>query len=189
MTTKTIASVGLALILAAIATPAFAKRHTPVPQQSADYDRHSVSGAYYYGIQSSERPVGRVKSVRYGRVAYRSRYAAGGHSGGEAQMLPHPAGCPARAYCGCGAAVEAFGRPIRDLWLASNWIRKFPSAQPAPGMAAARSGHVFIIKEVLGNGMVLAIDHNSGGHQSRIHVRSLAGYHVVNPHGSRYAAN
>jgi hypothetical protein len=99
-----------------------------------------------------------------------------------ATILPHPSGCPSRRFCGCGAAVEIFGKPIRSLWLAANWLA-FPRAAPAPGMAAARRGHVFVIKEVLGNGMVLAYDANSGGRQTRLHVRSLAGFTVVNPHG------
>lgn len=99
-----------------------------------------------------------------------------------AVILPHPPGCPARAFCGCGAAVEVFGRPIRGLWLAANWLR-YPQAAPAPGMVAARRGHVFVIKQVLGDGRVLAYDANSGGRKTRLHARSLAGFVVVNPHG------
>ena len=49
-----------------------------------------------------------------------------------ASIVAHPAGCPSRAFCGCGAAVRLFGRPIRALWLAANWFR-FPRAVPAPG--------------------------------------------------------
>ena len=99
-----------------------------------------------------------------------------------ASILPHPPGCPRRAFCGCGAAVEVFGRPIRSLWLAANWLA-FPRTSPAPGMVAARRGHVFVIKQVLGNGQVLAYDANSGGRKTRLHVRNLAGFVVVNPHG------
>lgn len=98
------------------------------------------------------------------------------------RVLPHPAGCPRRAFCGCGAAVEVFGKPVRSLWLAANWLR-FPRAAPAPGMVAARRGHVFVIRQVLGGGKVLAYDANSGGHKTRLHVRSLAGFVVVNPNG------
>jgi len=97
-------------------------------------------------------------------------------------ILPHPPGCPRRAFCGCGAAVEVFGRPIRSLWLAARWL-DFPRAAPAPGMVAARRGHVFVIRQVLGGGKVLAYDANSGGRRTRLHVRSLAGFVVVNPHG------
>jgi hypothetical protein len=98
-------------------------------------------------------------------------------------ILPHPAGCPARAFCGCGAAVEVFGRPVRSLWLAANWLR-YPRTAPAPGMVAARRGHVFVIRQVLGGGRVLAFDANSGGRKTRLHVRSLAGFTVVDPSGA-----
>lgn len=97
-------------------------------------------------------------------------------------VVAHPAGCPARLFCGCGTAVRLLGSPVRSLWLARAWF-KFPRAAPAPGMAAVRRGHVFAIEQVLGNGKVLAYDPNSGGRKTRIHVRSLAGYTVVNPRG------
>lgn len=97
-------------------------------------------------------------------------------------MLAHPSGCPRRAFCGCGAAMEVFGSPRRDLWLAANWL-KFPRTSPAPGMVAARRGHVFVLKQQNPNGSWLVADYNSGGRQSRLHTRSLAGYTIVNPHG------
>src|SRR3569623_3811587 len=28
------------------------------------------------------------------------------------RAIPHPAGCPRRAFCGCGAAVEVCGKPV-----------------------------------------------------------------------------
>jgi len=51
-------------------------------------------------------------------------------------------------------------------------------------MVAARSGHVMYIEAYNGDGTALVYDPNSGGHKTRVHVRSLAGYRVVNPHGS-----
>lgn len=100
------------------------------------------------------------------------------------QFLPHPAGCPRTLFCGCGAALEIFGstRPagMGNLWHVSGWLR-MPRAAPAPGMAAVNSRHVFVIKQVLGNGKVLAYDANSGGGRTRLHVRSLTGFTVVNP--------
>ena len=102
----------------------------------------------------------------------------------KAEMLPHPNGCPARAFCGCGAAVEVFGRPIRDLWLAANWF-KFPRTAPASGMAGVRSHHVFILKQHLGGDIWLVADYNSGGHKSHLHPRSIRGYTIVNPHGGK----
>lgn len=104
------------------------------------------------------------------------------------QVVAHPDGCPRRLFCGCGAAKrlkEVWGIIVekpRELWLAANWGR-FPRARPAPGMIAYRRGHVFVIEADLGGGKVYAYDANSGQHKTRIHVRSLAGYTVVNPRG------
>lgn len=102
----------------------------------------------------------------------------------SAEILPHPEGCPRRAFCGCGVALKLFGKLVTQggLAIAANWL-KFPPADPAPGMVAARRGHVFLIEKVLGNGNVLAYDPNSGGHKTRRHVRNLAGYSVRNPNG------
>ena len=99
-----------------------------------------------------------------------------------------PKGCPWR-YCGCGVSLKVFGRIIPELNLALNWKRKFPRTSPAPGMVAARSGHVFYINSVIDRYTVMAYDPNSGGGKTRIHQRSLRGYTVVNPHGSRMAMN
>ena len=91
-----------------------------------------------------------------------------------------PTGCP-RAFCGCGAAIRVFGHVVPELNLAANWLR-FPRASPAPGMVAARRGHVFVLEQSLGGDMWMAYDANSGGSATRIHARSLRGYTVVNPH-------
>lgn len=100
----------------------------------------------------------------------------------EAQILAHPSGCPSRAFCGCGAAVRVFGSPIRSLWLAAAWL-KFPRTAPAPGMVAARRGHVMVLEADLGGGVWQVYDANSGGRKTRRHARSIAGYVIVNPHG------
>lgn len=99
------------------------------------------------------------------------------------QIVPHPAGCPARAFCGCGAAVRVFGSPIRSLWLAANWFR-FPRTAPAAGMVAVRKHHVFVLEAHIGGNTWLAYDANSGRHATRVHPRSIAGFIVVNPHGA-----
>jgi len=104
----------------------------------------------------------------------RYRYASGA-------VVAHPSGCPARAFCGCGAAVRIFGRPVRSLWLAANWF-KFPRSQPSPGMVAVRRHHVFVLESYLGGNTWLAYDANSGRHLTRLHPRSIAGYAIVNPH-------
>ena len=99
-----------------------------------------------------------------------------------AQILPHPPGCPSRAFCGCGAAVRVFGSPIRSLWLATNWLR-FPRSAPAPGMVAVRRGHVFVLEHHVGGSTWQVYDANSGGRKTRRHARSISGYVIVNPHG------
>lgn len=99
----------------------------------------------------------------------------------RAEIVPHPAGCPSRAFCGCGAAVRVFGSPVRSLWLASNWFR-FPRTAPASGMVAVRHHHVFVLEAHLGGDTWQVYDANSGGHATRIHARSIAGYAIVNPH-------
>jgi len=90
-----------------------------------------------------------------------------------------PAGCP-RSFCGCGASIRVFGSIVPGLNLASNWLR-FPRTAPAPGMVAARRGHVFVLEQHLGGDTWMAYDANSGGRATRIHARSLRGYTVVNP--------
>ncbi len=91
-----------------------------------------------------------------------------------------PAGCPYE-FCGCEASLYLFGKIRPELNLASNWIRKFPRTSPAPGMAAAREGHVMVLmKHVSGNDW-LVHDGNSGRHLTRNHIRSIRGYVIVDP--------
>lgn len=97
-----------------------------------------------------------------------------------AEVVAHPAGCPARAFCGCGASVRVFGHSVRELWLAANWYR-FPRAAPAPGMVAVRPHHVFVLEADLGGGVWSVYDANSGRGLTRIHARSLSGYTIVSP--------
>lgn len=98
-------------------------------------------------------------------------------------VVAHPQGCPHRAFCGCGAAMRLFGQPIRRLWLAAAWF-KFPRTAPAPGMAAVRRHHVFVLEQHIRGNVWLCYDANSGGHLTRRHARSIAGYVIVNPHGA-----
>jgi hypothetical protein len=94
--------------------------------------------------------------------------------------LAHPAGCPRRAFCGCGVAVRVFGRPVRELWLAVNWL-KFPKAPAAVGMVAVRRHHVFYLEQHLEGSTWLAYDPNSGRHATQRHARSIDGFVIVNP--------
>jgi len=119
---------------------------------------------------------------------YRQAYAmapsmvSGMASSGERVVGGRPAGCP-NAFCGCEASLYKFGRIIPGLNLASNW-RRFPRTSPAPGMAAVRSGHVMILESQVGGNVWTVHDGNSGGHVTREHARSLAGYTIVDPSGA-----
>lgn len=100
--------------------------------------------------------------------------------------LAHPEGCPWHAFCGCGVSVKVFGHVVADLKLAWNWARKFPHAAPGPGKVAVWPHHVVYI-ESYQNGIALVYDPNSGGHQTRVHHRSLAGAVIVDPKGTKIA--
>jgi hypothetical protein len=97
-----------------------------------------------------------------------------------------PNGCPA-SFCGCEASRYLFGKVRPELNLASNWMR-FPRAAPAPGMAAVRNHHVMVLMSHSGGNEWLVHDGNSGGGMTREHVRSINGYIIVDPQGSRSAA-
>lgn len=99
-----------------------------------------------------------------------------------------PAGCP-HQFCGCEASLYVFGEIRKELNLAYNWVRKFPRTQPASGMVAARSGHVMVLMSHVEGNQWMVHDGNSGGGKTRRHVRSIAGYVIVNPHASRMAEN
>ena len=108
-------------------------------------------------------------------------------NGNEVIIGGRPAGCPYE-FCGCEASRYVFGEMRRELNLASAWIRKFPRAAPAPGMAAARNHHVMILMRHVDGRDWLVHDGNSGNHLTREHVRSIAGYVIVDPHGTRAAS-
>lgn len=103
-------------------------------------------------------------------------------------FLPHPPGCPRRAFCACGAAVEIFGRAVRDLWPARAWY-KFPRSAPGYKKVAVRNHHVFVLRQHIEGTIWLVADYNSGGHQSRLHQRDIKGYTIVDPNGNRMAMN
>lgn len=94
-----------------------------------------------------------------------------------------PTGCP-RSFCGCEASRYLFGHARTDLNLAFNWMRKFPRTSPAPGMAAVRRHHVFVLMSHVDGNKWLVHDGNSGHGLTREHVRSINGYAVVNPQGT-----
>jgi len=127
---------------------------------------------------------GVTASPRGETIARKMRFGAPQkvYSGHRSEIVAHPSGCPARLFCACGAAVRVFGAPLRSLWTAAAWF-KFPRSSPAPGMVAVRSHHVFVLEQHIEGNVWLAFDANSGGHATRIHARSIAGYAIVNPHG------
>jgi hypothetical protein len=98
-----------------------------------------------------------------------------------------PEGCP-HAFCGCEASRYLFGTIRADLNLASSWIRKFPRTSPAPRKAAVRNHHVMVLMSHVSGSDWLVHDGNSGGGLTREHVRSINGYIIVDPQGSRSAA-
>lgn len=125
----------------------------------------------------------------YGMQNFRQAWAMATPDGGERIVGSRPSGCPNR-FCGCEASLYKFGRIIPELNLASNWYR-FPRTAPAPGMAAVRSGHVMILESQVSGNVWNVHDGNSGGHVTREHARSLAGYTIVDPNGgaNRFAAS
>ena len=101
---------------------------------------------------------------------------------GGGEIIQHPAGCPVRLFCGCGASIEVFGHSVRDLWLVSSWYR-FPRAAPAEGMAVLwGTRHVAVIRQYFGDGTALLYDANSGKGLTRVHRIRIAGLAVVDPH-------
>ena len=97
-----------------------------------------------------------------------------------------PQGCPYK-FCGCEASLYLFGKIDSYLNRASNWIRRFPRTSPAPGMVAARPGHVFVLISHAEDDKWLVHDGNSGGGLTRQHVRSIRNYTIVNPNELRVA--
>jgi hypothetical protein len=123
----------------------------------------------------------------YGLQNFRQVWAMATPESGERIVGSRPSGCPNR-FCGCEASLYKFGRIIPELNLASNWYR-FPRTAPAPGMAAVRPGHVMILESQVSGNVWNVHDGNSGGHVTREHARSLAGYTIVNPNAASFAAS
>jgi hypothetical protein len=103
----------------------------------------------------------------------------------ERIVRSRPSACP-HAFCGREASLFRFGRIIPQLNLAANW-RRFPRTSPAPGMAAVRSGHVMILQSQVTGDIWYVHDGNSGGHVTREHPRSIAGYTIVDPGSASFA--
>ena len=205
MNPRTILAAAAAAATLAITTPADASRHASqatelgfcdakycaVPAGTARSAQKAKPRRSVLGSIKRHRSHTHTAGVRktsptppISRSASRSR--GWEHHGIATRIVPNPLGCPSRAFCGCGTALHIFGKNIRAAWLARWWFR-FPAAAPGPGKVAVRRHHVFAILRDLGGGRVLAYDPNSGGHKTRIHVRSLRGYSVRDPGVKRVA--
>lgn len=185
MLTRRLTAFVLAVLFAAcMNTPSDARQHRKSKHHTHHYSKVHISTVTPKAACDDRYPMNCGASQA--RQERRTRVA----DSGDGRIVSHPTGCPWRAFCGCGSCAElgisASECKRRGLFLAANWLR-FPSASPGPGMAAARRGHVMIIRDYLGGNMATVYDANSGGHQTRVHTRSLAGYRVVNPNGSRVA--
>ena len=128
----------------------------------------------------SDNPGVKRKAKQSRSFSARRHDASGNVVGGR------PRGCP-RKFCGCEASLYVFGKIKPMLNLANNWRVMFPRTSPAPGMVAARPGHVFVLMSHVSGSRWLVHDGNSGGGLTREHVRSIRGYTIVNPHGSKMA--
>lgn len=92
-----------------------------------------------------------------------------------------------RRTCGCELSIKLFGKIIPDLMLAWNWTKKFASTVPGSGVVAVRPGHVLLVQNHVRGTVYQVWDPNSGGGQTRVHERDLAGWRFVNPNSSRVA--
>ena len=110
----------------------------------------------------------------------RPRHHARTFTTDSTQYLPHPAGCPRYAFCGCGARKDLGLSDVR-LNLAWNWTKYYHGPTPV----AVWRHHIAIIERWTGPNTAILRDYNSGGGLSRRHERSLAGARIV---GSRFAS-
>lgn len=138
---------------------------------NADFDRHSPQTGSVDQTLSQSRvraPVSRIDRTATETIGTR------------------PPGCPHR-FCGCAMSLKLFGRIIPRLNLAANW-KSFPRTEAAPGMVAARGGHVLELMSHVSGNVWSVWDPNSGGGRTRVHQRSIAGYTVHDPRGAQLAA-
>lgn len=99
------------------------------------------------------------------------------------RLIPHPRGCPSRAFCACGLArFWGIWRPALNL--VANWARAFRHViGPDIGIAAIRRDRHHIMGIIAGKpGHWRVVDFNSGRHLSRVRIVSdFSGYFFVDP--------
>ena len=160
---------------------------------AADTGRQDIIVCNQRGCSDTPTATGTARNARTEpvqtnrRARARTRSASAIDANGNTVVIGgRPAGCPHR-YCGCEASRHVFGKIRPELNLASNWIKYFQRTTPAPGMAAARPGHVMVLVQHVDGDNWLVHDGNSGGGLTRRHVRSIRGHVIVNPHATRVA--
>jgi hypothetical protein len=165
------------------ASPRMAECNITMP---CDFSAGPAGGGVMGAFAQDQRPMSRRMTRRMQRLqmaqASDQRPRTVEAEGRGRVIGGRPSGCP-RAFCGCGASLRVFGRIVPQLNLAANWLR-FPRTSPAPGMVAARRGHVFVLEQHVAGDTWMAYDANSGGRATRLHARSLRGFTVVNPHAA-----
>lgn len=170
---RLLGAVALACVLASTAAEARpAKKHPRPDSQAASHCEFTNGGRV-------------VCPVTANRISGHARVRDA--NGNRAVVVGgRPSGCP-HAFCGCEASLYLFGEIRKRLNLAANWL-DFPRTHAAPGMAAVRKHHVMVLMRHIEGHHWLVHDGNSGGHKTREHVRSIAGYVVVDPR-ARTASN
>lgn len=171
--TRALCAAAVACALALSVAPANAKPRHQMPRNDSQAIQYCPLDGTYRSVCG--QPENRIQRVARASVSSDETVIIGGR--------PH--GCP-RQYCGCGAA-RYLGLNDARLNLAWNWAKLFPRTSPGPGMAVVWRHHVALIEQMVGPREALLRDYNSGKGLSRLHVRSIAGAVVVNPH-SRVAS-
>lgn len=172
------------LLLAAASLPARAVQDDRVGPGSATGGFTGASGASAFAKagKSAKAPRAALKAPQNAHKSTRKRPAVE-----VVGSLPHPPGCPWKAFCACGAAWELFGQPIRSLWPVSAW-RKYPKDIARPNnVVFARYSHISVLKEQVEGTRWKVHNYNGTNHRSTVQIRDIAGLEIRNPHASRHA--
>lgn len=156
----------LSLVSASSATPRRATEAAPAYHNEMDGGRVT-----YYNASDTQTYNKKGKRIR-------TDYNAGSTYADGEGIVDHPTGCPRRLFCACGVSMKIWGHAKH---MAAKAFFQYPRASPGSGMVAVRNHHVMYIMAYNGDNMATVYDPNSGGRQTRIHQRSLAGYSVRNP--------
>lgn len=159
----------------------------------------AAEACFFFCPQQQAEPVRSSKAARRAQQTAEQFSAAPAQSFNQESGSRHasdtvvggrPTGCPSR-WCGCQASIEIFGKIVPYLNLAANWLRSFPHvahSAGAPGMAAARPGHVVVLREhIAGNRWII----KDGNYAGAAHIREadLSSYTIVDPRGGKLAMN